>query len=147
MQHKKKDSNTCVRMNRRTIITAVVVALMSVSNVARAIDAEREIKYCERQTEKALQALQPYDFGMMPRNILQGQTQWNLRKAIPEEWCSGFWTGILWMDYAHSRNEAVKRVSEVTKIWRTAWVSLSFQLPNVYPALGRALRVTMVLSG
>ena len=100
------------RMNRRTIITAIVVTLMSVSNVVRAIDAEREIKYCERQTEKALQALQPYDFSMMPRNILQGQTQWNLRKAIPEEWCSGFWTGILWMDYAHSRNEAVKRAAE-----------------------------------
>ena len=100
------------RMNRRTIITAIVVTLMSVSNVVRAIDAEREIKYCERQTEKALQALQPYDFSMMPRNILQGQTQWNLRKAIPEEWCSGFWTGILWMDYAHSHNEAVKRVAE-----------------------------------
>ena len=100
------------RMNRRTIITAIVVTLMSVSNVVRAIDAEREIKYCERQTEKALQALQPYDFSMMPRNILQGQTQWNLRKAIPEEWCSGFWTGILWMDYAHSRSEAVKRAAE-----------------------------------
>ena len=91
---------------------AVVVTLLSVCDVARAIDAEREIKYCERQTEKALQALQPYDFSMMPRNILQGQTQWNLRKAIPEEWCSGFWTGILWMDYAHSRNEAVKRAAE-----------------------------------
>ena len=31
------------RMNRRTIITAIVVTLMSVSNVVRAIDAEREI--------------------------------------------------------------------------------------------------------
>ena len=36
---------------------------------------------------------------MMPRNILAGETVWNCRKACPEEWCSGFWPGILWMDY------------------------------------------------
>ena len=49
---------------------------------------------------------------MMPRNILEGDSVWNLRDAKPEEWCSGFWSGILWMDYTYSHNEAVKEAAE-----------------------------------
>ena len=36
----------------------------------------------------------------MPRNVLDGQTRWNLRANTPEEWCNGFWDGCLWYDYA-----------------------------------------------
>ena len=63
-------------------------------------DVNSQLDYCHQQVEKALTALQPYDFTMMPRNILEGETTWNCRKAAAEEWCSGFWPGILWMDYA-----------------------------------------------
>lgn len=36
----------------------------------------------------------------MPRNVLPGQTRWNLRANVPQEWCGGFWDGCLWYDYA-----------------------------------------------
>ena len=36
----------------------------------------------------------------MPRNVLPGQTAWNLRANTPMEWCGGFWDGCLWYDYA-----------------------------------------------
>lgn len=37
----------------------------------------------------------------MPRNVLEpGQTRWNLRANVPQEWCGGFWDGCLWYDYA-----------------------------------------------
>ena len=68
-------------------------------------DADRQLQYCHQQVERALEALRDstgsYDFTMMPRNILDGETVWNSREAKPEEWCSGFWTGVLWMDYEY----------------------------------------------
>ena len=36
----------------------------------------------------------------MPRNLQGDATRWTLRANIPEEWCSGFWDGCLWYDYA-----------------------------------------------
>ena len=64
--------------------------------------ARRELIYCSGQVKKALRELQPYNFSMQPRNILSTDTQqgWNLRPVKPEEWCSGFWPGILWMTYS-----------------------------------------------
>ena len=75
------------------------------------IDVNQQLSYCSAQVNRALEALQPYDFTMMPRNILNGQQTWNLRKAKPEEWCSGFWPGILWMDYAYNKSDAVKEAA------------------------------------
>ena len=71
-------------------------------------DVDAALDYCHGQVERALDALRPYDFTMMPRNILDGDTIWNLRKAKPEEWCSGFWAGVLWMDYEGVKSERVK---------------------------------------
>lgn len=70
------------------------------------------LAYCSLQADRALASLRPYDFTMMPRNILEGQHTWNLRKVSLEEWCSGFWPGILWMDFAYNKSEAVKKAAE-----------------------------------
>ena len=53
-----------------------------------------------------------YDFTMEPRNILEGETEWNCRKATAEEWCSGFWPGILWMDYGYTKDNNVREAAE-----------------------------------
>jgi hypothetical protein len=87
-----------------------------VSNVSFSADSRqsmvsRSLAYCSSQTDRALESLRPYDFTMMPRNILKGETTWNLRKAKPEEWCSGFWPGILWMDFAYNKSEAVGKAA------------------------------------
>ena len=71
----------------------------------------QSLSYCSSQVDRALEALRPYDFTMMPRNILQGEATWNLRKAKPEEWCSGFWPGILWMTFAYNKSEAVHKAA------------------------------------
>ena len=49
---------------------------------------------------------------MEPRNILEGETDWNCRKASAEEWCSGFWPGILWMTYAYTPQDSLRKVAE-----------------------------------
>ncbi len=80
-----------------------------------AFDAAPQLQYCHQQVERSLGALRDsagnYDFTLMPRNILEGDTVWNLREAKPEEWCSGFWPGILWMDFAYNKSEAVQKAA------------------------------------
>ena len=75
-------------------------------------DADLALQYCANQVNRALTELQDgngsYDYTMEPRNILDGETYWNCRKAAAEEWCSGFWPGVLWMDYA-AQNERDER--------------------------------------
>jgi len=78
---------------------------------AAAFDVDQQLKYCHQQVEKALGQLKPYDYNMEPRNILGGQTEWNCRRAVAEEWCSGFWPGILWMDYAVTGDREVLKAA------------------------------------
>jgi len=73
--------------------------------------ANQQLSYCSSQVDRALETLRPYDFTMMPRNILVDGRTWNLRKAKAEEWCSGFWPGILWMTYGYNRSEAVMKAA------------------------------------
>ena len=88
---------------KRNVITLLLG--LTCATGAWAIDADEQLDYCHRQVERALSGLRPYRFDMEPRNILAGQTAWNLRKAKAEEWCSGFWPGILWMDYGYMREK------------------------------------------
>ena len=77
----------------------------------RPFNLNLQLAYCYQQVKRALEALRPYDFTMMPRNILTGEQIWNCRKAKAEEWCSGFWPGILWMVYDYTRSEAVMKAA------------------------------------
>ena len=81
------------------------------SKDSRSTLVSQSLTYCSSQVDRALETLRPYNFTMMPRNILQGETTWNLRKAKPEEWCSGFWPGILWMTFAYNKSEAVHKAA------------------------------------
>lgn len=82
------------------------------SHIASDVMVGQSLDYCVTQVQRALQQLSPYDFNLMPRNILKGEKYWNLRRACPEEWCSGFWPGVLWMTYAHDGSEVVRRAAE-----------------------------------
>lgn len=70
-----------------------------------AFDADKELEYCSRQVNRALAQMRDSDRTMEPRNILDNDTAWNCRKASAEEWCSGFWPGILWMDYGYEKGK------------------------------------------
>lgn len=84
--------------------------------------ARQQLDYCHRQLGKALDSLKckgAYDFSQLPRNILtvengceQAGAAWNCRPNKAEEWCSGFWPGILWMDYASNKSDEVKSAAE-----------------------------------
>lgn len=36
----------------------------------------------------------------------------NCRKAAKEEWCAGFWPGVLWYDYEYSGDKRIKEEAE-----------------------------------
>ena len=80
------------------------------------LDAEKELAYCAEQVNRALDSLRQadgsYDFTMEPRNILEGERTWNCRKASVTEWCSGFWPGVLWMDYSITKEDNVRTAAE-----------------------------------
>ena len=80
------------------------------------LNVQQELDYCATQVNRALEELQGsagnYDYTMEPRNILEGETSWNCRKASAQEWCSGFWSGILWMDYGVTKDDRIRKAAE-----------------------------------
>lgn len=68
------------------------------------INANSQLGYCHSQVLSTLAQLHNQDNGkidytMMPRNIAPDAHTWECRPACAEEWCSGFWPGVLWYDY------------------------------------------------
>lgn len=83
--------------------TPVAIGMVLLTIVAckgnTSLNDEMALKYCANQVRRSLQALDTVGYTQMPRNIMEGQEYWNTRRACAEEWCSGFWPGILWMTY------------------------------------------------
>lgn len=74
---------------------------------------EKGLSYCKTQVEKSIETLKEKDGGsidytLIPRDIPTNSTEWQRRKAVKEEWCGGFWPGILWYDYEATKDERIK---------------------------------------
>ncbi len=91
--------------------TAVMsAAITGCSSPCRTVDVDADLKFCHTHVRLALTDLvsgDSSDYSMIPRNIAPGDSLWTLRPATAEEWCSGFWPGVLWLDYESSRDEEV----------------------------------------
>ncbi len=85
--------------------------LAACTSQTQQLDAAPQLDYCVQQVNRALQVLQDSDYTMEPRNILAGDTAWNCRKASEQEWCSGFWPGILWMTYGQTHDEHIRKAA------------------------------------
>lgn len=106
----------------RLLKISTLVLLFSVFALTGHADSsfqvEQQLQRCHQKVRQALHDLQKadgtLDYTMEPRNILHGDKQkaWNCRKATAEEWCSGFWPGILWMDYSYTHDSIVAQAAE-----------------------------------
>lgn len=85
----------------KKIFVYALLSLLCLNVSAQSLNVDKQLKYCNSQVKKALKhlAAKGPDYTMEARNILLGETEWNCRKARTDEWCSGFWPGVLWMDY------------------------------------------------
>ena len=106
-------------MNKRILILLFAGMCLQVL-CARTPDVEKDLQYCHRKVAVALEGLKKnggWDYTRIPRNILaeglnSGQKEWNCRANTPDEWCNGFWPGILWFDYEYSGEEYIRRQAE-----------------------------------
>lgn len=80
---------------------------------AQAFNVDEALNYCDSKVNKCLASMgSNADYTMMPRNIEGADSVWHCRKAMAEEWCSGFWPGILWFDYENTKNAKVRDEAE-----------------------------------
>lgn len=99
------------------------------------LDVNRALDYCAEQTQRTLTELNTdsgIDYTMMPRNIMADEQHWNCRKATKEEWCAGFWPGVLWYDYEYTQD---KHILEEAKKFTNSLEFLS-QIPAYDHDLG-----------
>ena len=79
------------------------------------LDVNKALDYCAKQTQRTLTEQKTdsgIDYTMMPRNIMADEQHWNCRKATKEEWCAGFWPGVLWYDYEYTKDKQVLEEAE-----------------------------------
>lgn len=81
---------------------------------AESIDVDSALGYCHSKVVRSLEELSrdSIDYTMMPRTIAAGDSAWHCRKATPDEWCSGFWPGVLWYDYEMTGDEKIREKAE-----------------------------------
>lgn len=103
-------------MKVKNWILGAGMCLLAACSASKSGFEEEALKYCDRQIHRTLEELKAEDGGidytMMPRNIMDSLSTWHCRKAVKEEWCSGFWPGILWYDYEFTGDEKIKEEAE-----------------------------------
>lgn len=80
------------------------------------LDIDKDLAYCDTQIHRTLNDLRSHgdtiDYTMMPRNMEGDATCWHCRKADKEEWCGGFWPGILWYNYEATGDTTIRKEAE-----------------------------------
>lgn len=107
-----------IKLTLSLAIPAAMILSACSNGHETSIDVKAEIHYCQQQVQRSLDELSPIDYKKTPRNIMSDQSHWNLRDATtPEEWCAGFFPGILWMIYStlDAQSEQAQRVLEAAK--------------------------------
>ena len=103
-------------MKKIVVGLAVVLGFcMCTHKPSGTLDVNKALDYCAEQTQRTLAELKTdsgIDYTMMPRNIMADEQHWNCRKATKEEWCAGFWPGVLWYDYEYTKDKQVLEEAE-----------------------------------
>ncbi len=98
-------------MKKIVVGLAVVLGFcMCTHKPSGTLDVNKALDSCAKQTQRTLTELETdsgIDYTMMPRNIMADEQHWNCRKATKEEWCAGFWPGVLWYDYEYTKDKQV----------------------------------------
>lgn len=105
-------------MNIKNAFLGIGLCLLTACNQTDIeINVDKALDYCDIQVQRTLKELKEngngiIDYTMMPRNIMDSLTTWHCRKATKEEWCGGFWPGILWYDYEYTGNPKIREAAE-----------------------------------
>ncbi len=103
-------------MNTKNLTSLLLGTLLAVGCAPQqkeaAVDTGHDLDYCHRQVLSTLAELHEnkgdsLDYTMMPRNVAPDSDRWECRPTCAEEWCSGFWPGVLWYDYEATGDSTV----------------------------------------
>ncbi|MBM6658866.1 glycoside hydrolase family 88 protein [Bacteroides gallinaceum] len=98
------------------LVCLTVCADTKSGDVSGRFDADEALAYCDAQVRRTLDELAQRDGGvdytMMPRNIADSASHWYCSKVTKDEWCAGFWPGILWYDYEYTNDPAIRQEAE-----------------------------------
>ena len=114
-------------MNTKLIISiaataALATAAYGISSCSKEVavtapDYSSTFDECHSKVCQALAQLKDttgnYNYDYAPRNIAPGDTVWHQRPVTAEEWCSGFWPGVLWLDYEASGDKDIERQADL----------------------------------
>lgn len=102
------------------LIASAIIAITSLaacSHKNSAFDVTKNLNYCDSQLHKAIDGLKQngdsIDYSVMPRNIGSNVVDWTCNPVCAEEWCSGFWPGILWYDYENTKDTTILHEAEL----------------------------------
>ena len=78
-------------MKTKTLLAGLGLCLLAACSISKEeLIVDKELDYCNRQVHRTLDIMRgkggKIDYTMMPRNILDGQYDWNYRKATKDEW-------------------------------------------------------------
>lgn len=104
-------------MNMKRLLAGLGICMLAACFPSeKELDANDALDYCDHQVRRTLAELKngkdSIDYTLMPRNIMDSLCTWHCRKAVKEEWCSGFWPGILWYDYEYTGDERIRYEAE-----------------------------------
>ncbi len=124
------------------VVVGLITSCVSVTKKTESFDLGETLDYCVEKTRATMCNLTAAD--SLPRNILQGQTEWN--KVGIHDWTSGFWPGILWYAYEASGDTAI--LGNAKKFTEPLRGVLSFPVDNhdlgfmLYCSFGNGYRLT-----
>jgi unsaturated chondroitin disaccharide hydrolase len=106
------------------------------------LDPAAEIDYCKSKVAVALAA--GIEEGYMPRNIKQGEVQWNVSRL--STWTAGYWPGILWYIYEYTgdeywRSKATHYTNCLKPNWNSFFNRQDFGL-SILLSFGQGYRLT-----
>jgi unsaturated chondroitin disaccharide hydrolase len=95
-------------MMRLFILALLAFYCLPCCTATRAFDPRPALDYCVQQVAATTAQLPGYD--SLPRSIVAGSSRWRL--VDYKDWTSGFWPGLLWYAYEHTKDTAWKRKAD-----------------------------------
>lgn len=103
-------TNKCVVLRSCTLLFSMLFILFCFNATAqKSFDVDKQLDYCVAQVNKTL-AIKVQGDTNIPRSIANGATNW--RYVDYKDWTSGFWPGVLWYAYEHSRVKKIQSAAD-----------------------------------